>query len=119
MDIMGEKTQLLQRLINAADARQSVISQNIVNVHTPGYKTQEVRFEDQLASELNRKQSSAMAKAQPEFAAVQNLKTRNDGNNVDIDREVGQMGKNALMMQTYLRMIGSEVQMMRDAMEGG
>ena len=116
---MGEKLQLLHRLVSAADMRQSAISQNIANINTPGYKAQEVLFEDQLAKELERQQPSALGKSEPQFSSVQNLKIRNDGNNVDLDREVGQMGKNALMTQTYLRMIGAEVQMMRDAMEGG
>lgn len=118
MKIMGEKTELLQRLVSAADARQNVVSQNIANVNTPGYKTQEVRFEDQLAAELERPALNVAKAAQPQIAATAGLQTRNDGNNVDLDREVGELNKNAMMMQTYLRMIGAEMRMMRDAMDG-
>lgn len=113
---MGEKMKLLERLVGAADVRQNVVSQNIANVNTPGYKTQQVRFEDQLAEELRRGNSSSTT--EPNTTLAPNLKTRNDGNNVDLDREVGELNKNALLMQTYLRMIGAEVQMMRDAMDG-
>lgn len=118
MKIMGEKTELLQRLVSAADMRQNVVSQNIANVNTPGYKAQEVRFEDQLAAELQRPLSNVAAAAEPQIAAAAGLQTRNDGNNVDLDREVGELNKNAMMMQTYLRMIGAEMRMMRDAMDG-
>jgi len=31
---------------------------------------------------------------------------------------VGELNKNAMMMQTYLRMIGAEMRMMSDAMDG-
>jgi len=55
MKIMGEKTELLQRLVSASDVRQNVISQNIANVNTTGYKAQEGRFEDQLTAELQRR----------------------------------------------------------------
>jgi len=118
MKIMGEKTELLQRLVSASDVRQNVISQNIANVNTPGYKAQEVRFEDQLTAELNRASVSALPAAEPEIASTAGLPARNDGNNVDLDREVGELNKNAMMMQTYLRMIGAEMRMMRDAMDG-
>lgn len=117
MEIMGEKLELLQRLVNAGDVRQKVVSQNIANVNTPGYKTRQLNFEDQLAEELSR--TTMQSKAEPSTTLAPNLKTRNDGNNVDLDREVGQLNKNAMLMQTYLRMIGAEVSMMRDAMEGG
>lgn len=113
---MGEKLELLQRLVSAADVRQNVVSQNIANVNTPGYKTQQVKFEDQLADEMRRGVSDSTTK--PATTLTPNLRTRNDGNNVDLDREVGELNKNALMMQTYLRIIGAEVQMMRDAMDG-
>lgn len=115
---MGEKMELLQRLVSAADVRQNVVSQNIANVNTPGYKTQEVQFEDALASELQRSSPSSLPQSQPRVAASAGLKTRNDGNNVDLDREVGELNKNAMMMQTYLRMIGAEMRMMRDALDG-
>ena len=116
MEIMGEKMKLLERLVGAADVRQNVVSQNIANVNTPGYRTQQVRFEDQLAEELRRGDSNSATG--PTTTPVANLNSRNDGNNVDLDREVGELNKHALLIQIDLRMIGAEVQMMRDAMDG-
>lgn len=115
---MGNQLELLKQLTSAADMRQKVVSQNIANINTPGYKSMEVKFEDALVSELNRKTNSGQSGAEPEIAKVQNLTMRNDGNNVDLDREIGQMNKNALLMQTYLQLMGTEMTMMRQAING-
>ena len=118
MEIMGNKLEMLKQLTNAADLRQRVVSQNIANINTPGYKSLEVNFEDALVAELGRKRSTQSSGAQPEVGRVDNLTMRNDGNNVDLDREIGQMNKNALLMQTYLQLMGSEMKMMRQAIDG-
>ncbi len=115
---MGNQLELLKQLTNAADIRQKVVSQNIANINTPGYKSMEVTFEDALISELGQKTHSKQSAAEPEIAKVQNLTMRNDGNNVDLDREIGQMNKNALLMQTYLQLMGTEMKMMRQAIDG-
>lgn len=119
MEIMGKQLDLLKQLTTAADMRQKVVSQNIANINTPGYKSQEVKFEDALVEQLSKKNGSVRSTASPEIAAVQNLTMRNDGNNVDLDREIGQMNKNALLMQTYLQLMGAEMKMMRQAIDGG
>ncbi|MFY9253087.1 MAG: flagellar basal body rod protein FlgB [Fuerstiella sp.] len=119
MEIMGKQLDLLKQLTTAADMRQKVVSQNIANINTPGYKSQEVKFEDALVEQLSKKNGSVRSPASPEIAAVQNLTMRNDGNNVDLDREIGQMNKNALLMQTYLQLMGAEMKMMRQAIDGG
>ena len=119
MEIMGKQLDLLKQLTTAADMRQKVVSQNIANINTQGYKSQEVKFEDALVEQLSKKNGSVRSPASPEIAAVQNLTMRNDGNNVDLDREIGQMNKNALLMQTYLQLMGAEMKMMRQAIDGG
>ena len=53
MEIMGKQLDLLKQLTTAADMRQKVVSQNIANINTPGYKSQEVKFEDALVEQLS------------------------------------------------------------------
>ena len=40
------------RALDAYALRHQTISNNLANINTPGYKRQEVRFEDQLAGAL-------------------------------------------------------------------
>jgi flagellar basal-body rod protein FlgB len=121
MTSFNDQLNVLSRLVSAADMRQQVISHNIANVNTPRYKRLDVDFEQALIEELSRSQNSrSPAKpAQPSVLETPGLATRADGNNVDIDMEVGQMNKNALLQQVYLQMMGAEMSMMRRAIDGG
>jgi flagellar basal-body rod protein FlgB len=75
----------------------------------------DVEFELQLAQEL---QGHGVGQASPEIVETPGLKTKADGNNVDVDREIGQMNKNAMLQQTYVQLLGSHLERMRLAIEG-
>lgn len=117
MEPLNSQLDLLGRLINASEERQKVISQNIANVNTPHYKRLEYNFEDQLARELERGTES-LDRVSAQIRKTDGLPSRSDGNNVDIDREIGEMNKNAILQQTYLRLLGHELSQMRLAIEG-
>jgi len=106
---------LLGRLVSATELRQRVISNNLANVNTPNYQRLDVEFETALAQELTGKSHST---ATPQVVATPGLTARADGNNVDIDREIGQMNKNAMLQQTYLQLLGSHLEQMRLAIGG-
>ncbi len=115
MDSFNAQFDLLSRLINASDLRQRVISNNITNVNTPNYRRLDVDFETQLAQELQGKSHQTV---QPEIVLTKGLTARADGNNVNIDHEMGQMSKNAMLQQTYIQLLGSHLEQMRIAIEG-
>ena len=119
MAISNQHLDMLNRLVSAANQRHQVISQNIANVNTPNYKRLELNFEAELAKEIQRGSSSRAQKAAPQIHATAGLLARADGNNVDIDKEVGQLTKNAMLQQAYLQLMGTEMSQMRRAMEGG
>ncbi|MCA9061141.1 MAG: flagellar basal body rod protein FlgB [Planctomycetaceae bacterium] len=116
MQSLNSQIDLLGRLINASDLRQKVISQNIANVNTPNYHRLDVEFESLLAQELQ--QQGTAAEASPVIAETIGLTARSDGNNVDIDQEIGHLNKNALMQQVYLHLLRSELAEMKMAMKG-
>lgn len=117
MQPLNSHLDLLGRLINASEERQKVISQNIANVNTPFYKRLEYNFEDQLAKELERG-AGDLEGVNAQIRRTDGLPSRSDGNNVDIDREIGEMNKNAILQQTYLRLLGHELAQMRLAIQG-
>jgi flagellar basal-body rod protein FlgB len=106
---------LLGRLVSATELRQRVISNNLANVNTPNYQRLDVEFETALAQELK---GNSQTTASPQVVATQGLTARADGNNVDIDQEIGQMNKNAMLQQTYLQLLGSQLEQMRLAIGG-
>ena len=115
MQSLNPQFDLLGRLINAAETRHRVISNNIANVNTPNYRRLDVSFEEQLAREMVGGASTA---AQPEIVQTAGLVARADGNNVDIDREIGQLNKNAMLQQTWIQLLASEMEQMRLAISG-
>jgi len=91
-------TAALGRHMTRAVQRQAVAVGNIANLDTPGFRTQEVRFDDALEDHLA---ASGMAASDPrhfgaggatgvrsEVTETPGLAARRDGNNVQIDREL-------------------------------
>jgi flagellar basal-body rod protein FlgB len=77
-------TNLLARYLDLAAMRQSLITSNIANVDTPGYRTRDIDFHGELERAL---QGDAADTTEPVVREVQGLIARPDGNNVSIDRE--------------------------------
>ena len=119
MSVIPSQFDLIRNLLDATAARQRVTSQNIANVNTPGYKAREVNFEDQLARALDRPgDSSEIMELAPEVRFQDGLVERLDGNNVDIDRELGRSQKNALLHNAYVRILSTKINTMRSAISG-
>ena len=109
--------QLLHRLMDASEIRHRVLSQNVANVNTPGYHRLDVEFEELLAQELQGSGSSTAGGTVPQVVETTGLPQRADGNNVDIDQEIGQLNKNSLLYQTYAQLLASNLGMMRRAID--
>ena len=112
-----QQIEQLPRLMDVADLRHRVISQNLANVNTPGYRRMDVEFEKQLAQEMSRPGSSGAAPVTPEIVQDDSASMRADGNNVDIDREIGHLGKNAILFQMYSQLLKSQFETMKRAVE--
>ncbi len=118
MSLFNNHFDLLTRLVSASEQRQQVISHNIANVNTPNYRRLDLDFESALAAEIRRGNRSIGCPAEASVIQTQGLPARSDGNNVDIDKEIGALGKNALLQQVYLQLMGTEMNQMKRAMEG-
>ena len=97
---------VLQKTADAAWIRNDVISNNIANATTPGYKRQDVAFEDELANALGRSRYKSMDdkvadlkinRLRPRtYTDSANFSYRVDGNNVDIETENVTLAANQL-----------------------
>lgn len=118
MNPLGPQFDLLTQLLSASELRQQVVSSNIANVNTPNFRQLEVTFEEQLANVLKRSPGREVANVAPTVQETAGLTSRQDGNNVNLDEQIGQMNKNALLQQTYLQLMGVELSMMQRAIRG-
>lgn len=117
MDTQLSGVGVLARLMDAAALRHRVLAQNVANVNTPGYTRREVTFEADLAKALDAPNGSAAA-VKPAVTVDETSPERVDGNNVDIDREMGALSKNALLYQAAAQIVASRVASLRAAITG-
>jgi len=86
-------------------------------VNTPGFKKSRVEFEQEFQHALSRGGSGA-TQVRPVIAESNDPPLRNDGNNVDIDKELGRLGKNAMLFRTYSTLLSRHLSLMKSAVTG-
>jgi flagellar basal-body rod protein FlgB len=101
----------LEQYMDLLDARQKLVTSNIANADTPGYKTRDLDFKSQFQSLMNG--------GQPEATEVSGLKTNNDGNNVSLDREAQLLSENALRFNVASQLMHGQISMLKLAIDGG
>lgn len=107
---------VLEKACDASWTRNSVISNNIANVDTPGYKRKDVQFEDYLMNEIGYTNSLDDEVANADLDALTSttyteyagMDYRIDGNNVDIDTESAELAKNQIKYYTMLDSVSQE-----------
>ncbi len=117
-------------LSKAADyswTRNEIISNNLANGTTPGYKRKDVTFESYLIQELTSGDSTSLRTRINEvdlnnlnstvYTDYSELSYRLDGNNVDVDTENVELASNQLYYQTMLETIDYQFQMLKAAMQ--
>lgn len=109
--------ELLRQALHGASVRHRVLSQNLANVNTPGYRAQLVSFEERLA-ELVERDKTDFGELIAEVREASGMPARQDGNNVDIDYEVTQLNKNAVLHQALTQIMATKISMIRSAITG-
>lgn len=108
---IGHIGQALGQYLSYLTARQEVVASNIANADTPGFQTRDVEMPVDF--------SGAMQEARDMVVEVPGLTTRNDGNNVSIDREARLLAENTLRFTLATQMLRGEIKDIRSAIEEG
>jgi flagellar basal-body rod protein FlgB len=117
MDATLSLSDALPRLVEATNLRLKVLATNIANVNTPGYHRLDVDFEGSLERQL-RQGGSHVSDLKPRVVEGGGGTPRGDGNNVDIDREMGRLTKNTLLHSLYSQLQAGDMARMRSALTG-
>lgn len=107
---------VLDKAADASWLRHGVISNNIANVDTPGYKRKDVQFESYLMGALAGGDSLDDNIAEVDLDGINpttyveggGYSYRMDGNDVDIDTENVELAKNQLRYYTLLDSMSQE-----------
>lgn len=99
--IFGSNPANLERALDRASFRHELLSKNLANINTPGYKRQDVDFAIQLDQELGKSQGYLQEDAVQDRGSV-----RVDGSSVDLEREVVEMADTELRYQLLSEVTG-------------
>ena len=96
--------------LNALNVKQQVISQNLSNIDTPGYKSKEVSFKDLLENEMDKDDSSQKKYSfETKVTQTENTYFTTDGNNVDTDKESLELYSTYLQSAAIIQKLNSTV----------
>lgn len=118
--LFDNTTDALATSIRMRQIRHNVTSSNIANAETPGYKAQKVEFEEALAKslELGGTENGALPVSAEIFdnpeAAV-----NNDGNTVDMEKEMSALAENSILYKSALQLINKKMAALRYAISEG
>jgi flagellar basal-body rod protein FlgB len=101
----------LSRYMDLLSARQKLVTSNIANADTPGYRTQDVEFQFEFMS---------LVKGQePQTIEPAGLTEKPDGNNVSMDREARLLAENAIRFNLASTLVRGQLKQVRDAIQEG
>ena len=140
MDLFTQRLDAQGRALELLARRQQVLSSNIANADTPGYKARDIDFASALAAAQSSQagagtgggaavatqarvtrpghMAAVVSTEDPQLQWRQAEQPSLDGNTVDLDRERANFADNAMRYEATLRFINGNVKTMLSAITG-
>lgn len=128
MKLFDSTMHQLEQSMNYAASKNRVIGNNIANVDTPNYKAKEVVFKNTLndaMKELQLKQTKENhigkdLRNEPfSVKTTRNTYYNHNGNNVDIDKEMAELGKNQIYYRALVDRVNGKFNTLNTVLRGG
>jgi flagellar basal-body rod protein FlgB len=124
---------LLEKSLDVESSRRKVISNNIANVDVPHFKRSEVNFESELKRAVRQREDASnklpaimtnekhipffverdLKSVQPRINLDYTTIYRNDGNNVDIEKEMVDASKNMMRYNAFVTSLNHNYKMIK------
>ena len=133
-DLFDKTTRALGASLQLRQTRQNVLSSNIANAETPGYQAKKVDFEEALSRALEGEDQGKMASSDPNHYAMgpgaisrvradiyenPDVQVSNDGNTVDVDKEMATLAENSIMYKAAIQLINKKMASLKYAATDG
>ncbi len=135
MRIFDQNFTVLEKGLDAYSDRAKALANNIANVNTPHYKRQDIQFEEILEEALSENSPKIEGvktdKNHMKINKIPDIETmkhnivteeetfmRNDGNNVDIEREQSEFAKNNIRYQFGVNRISQNFGILKAVIKG-
>jgi flagellar basal-body rod protein FlgB len=133
---MMQTNYLLEQAMDVESMRRKIIANNIANVDVPHFKRSEVNFESELKRAIEHNKDSMQKvkalKTDPrhfDFFEPKNIQSvkprinvdytttyRNDGNNVDVEKEMVDAAKNQMRYNAYISSLNENYKILKMVM---
>ena len=102
---------VLEKMLDISAFRQKLLTSNIANADTPGYRAKDISFQGEL--------DKAMKGAHSGYDIYEPATTMSnrDGNNVNLDIEMAKVAENTLIYNAATQLMGIKMRMMKDVMK--
>ena len=100
--------ELLEAGLRAEALRQRAVANNVANLQTPGYRRLDVRFEQMLAKAMESGDDFDLEELEPELYQPKNTAVKGNGNDVNLEVEVGELVKNSLRQKAFVRLLNKK-----------
>ena len=131
--LFPDHLELTAKVMDFQLQRQNIVSANLANINTPGYKARRLEFEKDLQAALGLSESGAMARTHPdhfpvafspdqaEASVTKSLTPRviQGVDNVDLDTEMAAMAKNNLLYSTLSTVIHKSFTGLKQTIQDG
>ncbi len=99
---------VMQKTLDTLWLRQRIVSNNIANIDTPGYKSREVKFEEYLNNLTPGETLKEKDVPDARIVTKSDTSLREDGNNVDIDKESLELYRVQIQYEYMVRKLSDE-----------
>lgn len=131
--VFDKTTSALEAAIKMREIKQNVISSNIANAETPGYHAKKMDFEEALARSIDidglRSMSATdsnhyslggrTAAVKAEIYDNPDAAINNDGNSVDMEKEMSALSENTISYKAALSLINKKLAALKYAAGDG
>ncbi len=127
-NLFDKTTDALATSLAMRQIRHNVTSANIANAETPNYHAKKVDFEDALAKALDLEGNNSLSTSHGSHYAVggkpavepgiyenPDVALNNDGNTVDMEKEMSALAENSILYKSALQLINKKMAAMKYA----
>ena len=127
-NLFDKTTDALATSLQMRQIRHNVTAANIANAETPGYHAKKVEFEEALARALDLDGTNKLTTSNGDHYAVggksevtpgiyenPDVEVSNDGNTVDMEKEMSALTENSILYKTALQLINKKMASLRYA----
>jgi len=119
----------MQTVLDLASARQKLLTENVANAETPGYRRKDIDFQSELKSAMNASSTGTVKTTRPEHLGGAKPGTapkveRGDipegqEYGVSIDQEMAQVARNQMEFNVAARLVEKKFEGLRNAIRSG